>query len=63
MFNQDECLFLVKRRLAFGDGDDDEDEAERNWGFSYGKFTRERFEDFRPFLPLTGGVPRKSNEF
>ncbi len=46
-------------RFVLGDGDEDEDDAERNWGFSYGKLTRDRFETFvavfRVLLPLTGG--------
>jgi hypothetical protein len=48
------------RRFAFGDGDEDDDDAERNWGFSYRKLTRDRFDPafvvvFRVLLPLTGG--------
>jgi hypothetical protein len=44
------------RRIAFGEGDEDEDDAERNWGFSYGKFTRDRLETFfRVPFPFIGG--------
>ncbi len=58
---------LFVRRFALGEGDEDEDDAERNCGFSYGKFTRDRFETFFVFFrvpfPLSGGESKYENKF